>query len=81
MANITRVTSTGIVLGETYIDDVHSIKGIATSVSLFLHGCSRVCLEYIDADGKIAEQYFDIGQLTHQKTKTKPGAKAEAVPG
>jgi len=63
-----RLHSTGIVLGDTYEDEVHGKVGIATIVSEFLHGCARVTLEYVNGDEDICEATFDIGQLKHQRT-------------
>jgi len=65
----TRIHSTGVILGDDYEDTVHKKRGTATSVTEYLHGCARVCIEYVNSDDDVAEFHCDIGQLKHVRTK------------
>lgn len=60
--------TTGVILGEMYRDDLHGLEGRATEVYEFLHGCARVCIEYVNGDGDVKSHTFDIGQLVHVRT-------------
>jgi len=71
----TRHHYTGVTLGDEYTDEVHGIKGRATAVYEFLHGCARVQIEYVDGDGNITDHVFDIGQLVHVDTGKKLRAR------
>lgn len=51
-------------LGETYLDQVHGVKGKATAVCVFLTGPSRVCLEWVDDQGAVQEHWLDQERVT-----------------
>jgi hypothetical protein len=51
-----------IVLGEQYRDTLSGIEGVATSQHLYLHGCTRVALQWTK-DGEIKDHVFDSPQL------------------
>lgn len=72
--------TTGIKLGEKYRDQVHGSVGTATSVTEYLHGCARVCIEWINADDEVVERYVDIAQLTHVETNTPMHARPAPPP-
>jgi hypothetical protein len=59
---------TDIKLGEKYEDKQTGIKGIATAVIFYQHGCERVDLETVVA-GKIESYGFDAPRLTHVETQ------------
>lgn len=59
-----------IKLGEEYKDIQTGIKGIATAVYFYLHGCERVNLEVVK-DGEIKEYTFDSPRMVSVKTNIK----------
>lgn len=67
-----------IKLGEKYRDRVHGIEGVAISVHNYLHGCTRVTLQWIK-DGALGEHTFDSPQL-EGVTSTKTGGP-RPIPG
>ena len=72
-----------IKLGELYEDKQTGIKGHATGLFFYQHGCERVNIEVVVA-GKIEEYSFDAPRLTHVETQkvattTRTGGPAKGM--
>lgn len=53
----------GVLLGAEYTDTVSRVKGVAISLTSYVTGCDRVCLEYVKADGERAAWHTDVLRL------------------
>lgn len=64
-----------VILGQFYRDRLTGVEGYAVSKTLFLHGCSRICIEPPGQkpDGEVKEQiYLDEKRLTGITNKKYP---------
>lgn len=65
-----------IELGDTVKETILGYQGVVTSVTDYLYGCRRCCMEFKGKDGKIQELTFDEPRLEVVKSKTpKPKPK------
>ncbi len=60
---VVHIEGSAIVLGYEYKDRLLGFVGIATAISLYLHGCCRVTLEALDGF-EVKIHTFDEPQLT-----------------
>ncbi|ADD80861.1 gp075 [Rhodococcus phage ReqiDocB7] len=58
---------TDIILGERYLDKQTGIRGVATSIHFYQHGCERVTIETM-VEGALKEYTFDSPRLTNVNT-------------
>lgn len=56
-----------ITLGEKYRDNVTGIQGTAISTHEYLHGCTRVTLQWLN-NGEIKDYTFDSPSLVSVET-------------
>lgn len=68
-----------VTLGNTYTDNVTGIEGVATARSTHLHGCVRVCLEFLK-DGKPEEWWFDEQRLVDTSPAPTGGPRSTPPP-
>lgn len=62
-----------IKLGDKVKDSISSQAGIATARTIYLYGCERICVEFIDKkSGELREIWFDEQRLD-KKSKVKTG--------
>ena len=54
-------------LGDKVIDPVTGFTGTVTVISHYLSGLTRVGVEALDGDGKIRDEWFDIGRVNPAK--------------
>ena len=55
--------TTKVKLGNKYTENVHGRVGKATALCDYLTGCTRVCLEWLDKDGKVEDVWVDVTQI------------------
>lgn len=60
-----------IVLGEKYRDTSSGFEGNAESVHFYRHGCERVSLRGLNAQGDVVSFSFDAPELEQVKTGRK----------
>ena len=74
--------SDAIKMGGTYRDKLHGTEGVATAVTEYLTGCTRVCVEYAK-DGEVKCNWFDAPQLelVDEKPKAEMPEKPEDIGG
>lgn len=66
-----------IVLGDDYKDDITGFQGVATAVTDYMFGCSRVLLEANTLEGgKPVDIWVEDMRLTHVRTRIKPESLA-----
>ncbi len=55
-----KIQGTSIVLGKKYRDPITGVEGVATAVTLWMHGCARLCIEFGHAnkDGLVESKEF-----------------------
>ena len=78
----------GILLGDTYKDNITGFTGTATAITRYLHSCNRVLLEAngLNTEGKEVAVWADDQRLIHVATDTqveattKPGGPNKTPP-
>lgn len=66
-----------VVLGQKYKDPITGYSGVATSRTVYLNGCVRICLTgKAGKDGKIPEEFFDEQQILGNVTPRETGGPA-----
>lgn len=69
-----------IILGSKVTDSILGIKGIATARTVYMYGCARICVEYIDKkSGEPKEIWLDEQRLD-KKSKVESGGYHSAPP-
>jgi hypothetical protein len=59
-----------IVLGQRYTDKIHSVSGVASSVTFFKNGCEKVILEtYSQTQEKMVFHDFDVVDVVEENAK------------
>ncbi len=71
---------TKIILGNKYTETTHGRTGKATAICQYITGCARVCLEWLDKDGKVDEVWIDVTQVKEITVPNKPGGPQKAPP-
>lgn len=77
-------SSETIVLGDTYRDRLHGVKGIAVAHYLYLTGCAGVCLERLDKSGDLVQVTLDVIRVDWVSSPAAPLIKTrdlELTPG
>ena len=62
-----------IELGSKVKDSISKIEGVATARTIYLYGCERICIEFVDKKtGELKEMWLDEQRL-NVKSKVKTG--------
>ncbi len=63
-----------IKLGDKVTDSISKITGIATARTIYLYGCERICVEFVDKKtGMLQEMWLDEQRFTKKSKATNGG--------
>ena len=57
------------ILGKVMTDSVSGFKGTCVSITYYLTGCARVCLEGKEGDKTLTDYHFDLARVNLKKEK------------
>ncbi len=52
-----------VLIGKQAEDGVTGVAGTITAHCFYLHGSERVCIEFLDSDGKPSQFWIEIGRV------------------